>query len=970
MFSSLRSFRQRKYSLILLIGLVLVAMSLSSGVIQAQGTPSPAACAVTPNLLGGQGFSVSGQGFSVSGQGFSVSGQGFSVSGQGFSVSGQGFSVSGQSVTFDPLAVAAEIRDNPVPKGKWVSDRLDFFVNHLGFNTDSTAIIIVDEFTGSDHPHGILVQQVVDDSLNALKAVRSDLKIASFQIDINAITPKYNADAIANAISAKVTELTTRAVNPYHRFVLNMSFGLISCTDPGPVINGTQLPAFDFDQATQVVAANNQATPTLAVSPVLECVARVSSDDDDHHYGGKSRVSDKKHGDDSSYVAYFGYQNDNDQLVKIAVGSYNKFNTSTNLSQPAQFEPGRQKFVFSVKFSGSNLVWSVKGPDGQTHTATASKYSTPCATPPPAPTQAVTPVVECVANVSSGVYEAHFGYKNPNALGTNIPLGTKNKFTPTSADGKQVTTFVPGEHKDVFKVSFDGSNLSWTLGTITVTANSSSVACPVQQGFGINDYLTQNLGVPNNLVSAYYDHLADSVTADEFQSLRMLLADYLSDSADPSKNFTLVTVASSGNLRPWLGNAPLAPASWKQTIAVGATLADTNSIWQFSQDANVVAPGVGYPMPDGTFSAGTSFAAPAFSVLVGMCSTVPSALHFDGKNPPLALDSAGNKILNNSIIGLTNLTPFLCAPNSNPTISPIGDQNNKEGDTVSLQVTATDPENNTLTYDVLGLPPGLTFSKTTGLISGKIAANSAGTYPVTVNVADNGTPQGNAVAVKFNWVVTSAQTGIKIDIRPYSSGNRINLSSPGFVAVAIFGSSTFDATLIDPATVTLAGAPAVKVFGKFYTLTFDLNRDGKIDRILWFQANKLQLTATSTEAVLLGKTVFGLAFRGVDKVQIITPSAPHLVSPASGAIIKDWLVKLVWSDDQDWEDGDNVCYAVQVSKSSSFSSMVMGAIVVDRESLTTIPLTNGTYYWRVAFSDCSINTLSPWSEVWSFKVQR
>jgi len=968
MFRSLRRFSQRKYSLILIALLFVAAMSLSSGIIQAQGTPSPAACAVTPNLLGGQGFSVSGQGFSVSGQGFSVSGQGFSVSGQGFSVSGQGFSVSGQSVTFDPLAVAQEIRDNPVPKGKWVSDRLNFFVNHLGFNTDATAIIIIDEFTGSDHPHGPLVQQVVDDSLNALKAVRSDLNIASFQVDINAITPKYDADAIANAIAAKVNELQTRATNPYHHFVLNMSFGLISCTDPGPVINGTQLPAFDFTQATQVIAANNQTTPTLAVKPILECIVSVSGDDDDHHYGGKSRVSDKKHGDDNSYIAYFGYQNDNDQLVKIPVGSNNKFNTATNLSQPAQFEPGRQKFAFSVKFSGSSLVWSVKGPDGQTRTATASKYSTPCNPAPAAPTLPVTPVVECVANVSSGVYEARFGYKNPNAVGSNIPLGTKNKLS--SGDGSQVTTFVPGEHKSVFKVSFNGSNLSWTLGTITVSANSNTIACPIQQGFGINDYMTQNLGVPNNLISAYYDHLADSVTTDEFQSLRMLLGKYLNDSADPSKNFTAVTVASSGNLRPWLGNAPLAPASWRETIAVGATLADTNNIWQFSQDANVVAPGVGYPMPDGTFSAGTSFAAPAFSVLVGMCSTVPNALHFDGKNPPLALDSAGNKVLNNSIIGVTNLAPFACAPNSNPTINPIGDQTNKEGDAVSLQVSASDPENNILTYDATGLPTGLSINHTTGLISGTIANNSAKTYEVTITVTDNGTPQGNAVPVKFNWVVTSAQTGVKIDIRPYSSGNRINLSSPGFVAVAIFGSATFDATLIDPATVTLAGAPAVKLFGVFYTLTFDLNHDGKLDRILWFEAKKLQLTSSSTEAMLLGKNIFGLAFRGVDKVQIVTPSAPRLVSPASGSIVKDLLVKLVWTDDQDWEVGDNVCYVVQISKSSSFSTISQGAIVVDRESLTTIPLTNGTYYWRVAFSDCSVNTLSPWSTAWSFKVQR
>ncbi len=968
MFSFLRLLSQRKRSLILIVGLFVAVMSLSSGVIQAQGTTSPPACAVTPNLLGGQGFSVSGQGFSVSGQGFSVSGQGFSVSGQGFSVSGQGFSVSGQAVNLDPLVVAAEIRDNPVPAGKWATDHLDFFLNHLGFNTDATAIIVVDEFTGSDEPHGVIVKQVVDDSLNALKVRQPDLKIASFAVDINAVTPKYNADAIANAISAKVTALQAQS---YRRFVLNMSFGLISCTDPGPMIGGTQLPAFDFNQATQVIVANNQTTPTLAITPVLECVVHVLGDDD--HHGGKSRVTDKPHngGDDGGYIAYFGYQNDNDQLVKIPVGNSNKFSPFPQYQlQPNQFEPGRQKFVFATAFSGSNLVWSIKGPDGQTRTVTASKYSTPCASPLPLPIKPVTPILECVADIGSGKYEAHFGYTNPNALGVIVPISYFNQFSPSPADRGQVTTFVPGEHKNVFKVSFNGSNLKWTLGGISVTASSGSVACPEQEGFGMNQYLTQNLGVPNNQVSAYWDHLADAATADEFQSLRLLLGKYLSDSANPSKNFTAVTVASSGNLRPWLGDAPLAPASWKETIAVGATLDDSTQIWSFSQDANVVAPGVGYPLGNNSFAAGTSFAAPAFSVLVGMCATVPGAMHFDGSNPPLVLDSAGNKVLSNAVIGLTNLTPFACAPNSNPTINPISDQNTKEGTTVSLQVVATDPENNPLTYNATGLPSGLTISNTTGLISGTIAANSAGTYAVTVTVKDNGNPQGNAVPVQFNWVVTSATAGVKIDIRPYSSGNRINLTSPGLVAVAIFGSSTFDASAVDPQTVTLAGAPAVKLFGKFYTLVFDLNHDGKIDRILWFEANKLQLTATSTEAVLLGKTAYGAAFSGKDKVQIVTPSAPRLVSPISGAVVKDWLVKLTWSDDQDWEDGDNVCYAVQVSKNSGFKGIVQGAIVVDRESVTTIPLTNGTYYWRVAFSDCSVNTVSPWSSVGSFKLQR
>ncbi len=948
-------FRQRKLSLLLSVGLMLVMMTMTGGVLQAQTPTSAPACAVTPNLLGGQGFSVSGQGFSVSGQGFSVSGQGFSVSGQGFSVSGQGL---------DPLVVAAEIRDNPVTVGKWVDDRLNFFLTRLGFNTEATAILIVDEFTG-DAPHGKIVKQVVDDSLNTLKLREPNLHIDSFEVDISDVNTKYNADAIASKISAMVTSLQPQ----YHHFVLNMSFGLISCTDPGPIVNGTQLPAFDFNQAATVIAANNQEAPSLAISPVLECVVKKPSDD--HGYG-RSRVSHPKTGGDyDSYIAYFGYKNENAGLVTIPIGYKNGFSPSPqDQSQPTQFEPGRQKFVFAVTFkSNSTLKWSLKGPDGQSRTATASRYSTPCATPPPAPTQQVTPIVECVADLGSSKFEARFGYNNPNAVGTNIAVGYKNQFMPYPSDRGQVTTFAPGLHQSVFVVPFDGSNLSWKLSGTTVTANQNTTACPKPEGFGVSQYLTQNLGVPSEQVGAYWGQLAGKVTSDEFQGLRQLLRTYLSDSANPSKNFSAVIVASSGNLRPWLGDAPLAPASWKETIAVGATLDDKNDIWSFSQDANVVAPGVGYPLGNNSFAAGTSFAAPAFSVLAGMCATVPNATHFDGVNPPLALDASGNKVFSNALIDTTSLTPFLCAPNRNPTVTAIGDRNDKEGTVVSFQVMANDPDGDTLTYAAPGLPSGISINTQTGLISGTIAANSANTYPIVVTVTDGRIPEGKATTA-FTWVVTSGVTAVQIDIRPYSRSNRINLQSRGLVAAAIFGSKTFDATAVDPNTVTLAGAPAVKLFGRIKTLTFDINRDGKMDRILWFQVQKLELTATSTEAVMMGKTYYGASFQGVDIVKIVPPYAPHLHGPSSGASIRNKIVDLTWTDDEDWEVGDNVCYLVQIAKNSNFNNTLQGAIVVDSQSMSTIPLSNGTYYWRVAFSDCSSSEVSPWSDTWSFKVQK
>lgn len=845
----LRLFHAKR--LLIFFGLtLLLILAIPANIGQTLAATPVAGCALTPNLLGGQGFSVSGQGFSVSGQGFSVSGQGFSVSGQGFSLSGQGL---------DPLVVAAEIRDNPVTPGKWIDDRLAFFLDSLGFNTNATAILIVDEFN-TPQAHGFTVQRVLNDTLAAARVRVPNLKITSFPVDISAAN--YSASAIASAIVAKVNALRSQ----YDNFVLNMSFGLIPCSDPG----SSQSPAFDFSQALATVNANNQVTPSLAIRPVLECITEEIDDD--------SRTSSTSSGD-SHFTAYFSYKNENAQLVSIPVGSNNGFNPlPKDRGQPTHFEAGRQRFVFAVPFSGSNLIWTLKGPDGQSRTAIASRYSPRCAQPVPAPSQPVTPIVECVADLGSGNFEARFGYNNPNALGVKIPVGSKNKFSPLPVNRGQVTTFAPGLHQNVFTVNFNGTDLRWTLNSKIVIANKRSPACSEQGSFGISQYLTQNLEIPQAQLDDYWNNLANAITNDDAQPLRQLLRDYLSASADPDQNFSATAVASSGNLRPWLGAAPLAPASWPETIAVGATLNDKSAIWRFSQNANVLAPGVGYPVGTNSFVAGTSFSAPMFSTLVGLCATIPGGLSFDGTNPPLVppvLDGAGNKILGNALIGTDDLAPLAC--------------------------------NDTLTVD--------------------------------------------------------------IDIKPDSSRNRINLKSWGKLAVAILSSATFDASQVDPRSVKLAGAPVIiKPNGKPFAQLKDVNDDNRLDLVVRVRIQDLQLTETSTEAILIGRTLGGKAIQGKDKVSIVPAHGPELEAPRSGSIQTRRTFKLEWNL-KDEEEEASACFLVQIDNQSNFSSPEQSSVVVRALSYTTAPLTNGLYYWRVAVSDCATTVITPWSDTWSFTVR-
>ncbi|MFC1697166.1 myxococcus cysteine-rich repeat containing protein [Nanoarchaeota archaeon] len=102
-----------------------------------------------------------------------------------------------------------------------------------------------------------------------------------------------------------------------------------------------------------------------AVHPILECVQNLSN---------------------GSYIAYFGYQNDNNQTINIPINSNYPFNKFTpapiNRSQPNSFLPGRTPYYpnanFSVLFDGLNLVWTLTGPDNLTRTATASNSSLRC----------------------------------------------------------------------------------------------------------------------------------------------------------------------------------------------------------------------------------------------------------------------------------------------------------------------------------------------------------------------------------------------------------------------------------------------------------------------------------------------------------------------------------------------------------------------------------------------------------------
>lgn len=247
----------------------------------------------------------------------------------------------------------------------------------------------------------------------------------------------------------------------------------------------------------------------------------------------------------------------------------------------------------------------------------------------------IEPLVECVAyDDTVGTFVAHFGYRNnkgmpvyvPSASGFNelngmspfeaLPLPPELFGYPAIIEGD------PGRTQEyptsAFQVQFTGGLLIWSIlgpdGVLrSAAADASNVNCPTTPQateFNFVDYLgvdhATSLAIVANLTQK-----GQTLDDPNLNDLVALLQDYLDASASDAYDFAFIPVASSGNSRPTLGAAPLAPASFSQTIAVSALLGQNPGVLAaFSHDGNIAAPGAWYQFSDYLFGAGTSYAAP------------------------------------------------------------------------------------------------------------------------------------------------------------------------------------------------------------------------------------------------------------------------------------------------------------------------------------------------------------------------
>jgi hypothetical protein len=674
-----------------LIPLLLVISTgflIFGGVIPSMATGgSSSACATTSELLDGAGFRVTGLRFRVTGLGFRVTGLRFRVTGLG--------------VTAEQAAQEIADPDNQITP-QWLIDRLLDIQGGDGFNQVRTAVLVVDDFSETQS-HGNQVRQVFDALEAALPSeIRS--KVDIFNVDVSGPGTEYETDAIADRIDEAINGPSTQfgahglRGQGYEHFVINMSFGLLPCQAPQTVIDGTVIPAFDFHDATETITETLTVESNERVTNFLECVV-------DNH--------------DGTLTAHFGYDNPNGSPVTIPYNNTNhdqkNYLSGGGLSStvlraltPRYFarpnivedHPGRSapypNSAFQVVFNKYNsLTWNLFG-----NRVTASKHSPQCSPDPywepelkdarhPDPDfrADLNPFVECVADNGDGTFTAHFGYENKLGVPFFIPAsgyGANKSYLAGGGLSAEVLRAVTPRHfgtpnipglsparsapfpNSAFQVIFNGTDLEWELYDEEVVASAEdSPPCLVPEGYGMSQYFTEVLGVPDDLVDDYMTELVDSVGDDELAGLTRLLEDYLDESKESHGEFAVIPVAAAGNFRDLYGPPPtrapaLSPAITPETIAVAATLGNDGPLWRFSHDGNVLAPGAGFEFAPGDFGAGTSFAAPFVSMVSALWLTYPDACEFDRGRPPLVHGVSDDKFDNASFSDTENY-PLDCS---------------------------------------------------------------------------------------------------------------------------------------------------------------------------------------------------------------------------------------------------------------------------------------------------------------------
>lgn len=165
-------------------------------------------------------------------------------------------------------------------------------------------------------------------------------------------------------------------------------------------------------------------------------------------------------------------------------------------------------------------------------------------------------------------------------------------------------------------------------------------------------------------------------------------------------------------------------------------------------------------------------------------------------------------------INLETLGSCSQSTNNAPILNSPGPQTSDEGESISLQITATDSDADPLSFSASGLPVGLNIDNN-GLING--STTMSGTYTVEVTVIDN---NGGSDSVAFVWTVIATGSTPSLSVADVSVSES---SDTAEFVVTLAPANTTQTVTVTAAGVRRTATPGQDYYGFVRNLTFAPN---------------------------------------------------------------------------------------------------------------------------------------------------
>ena len=330
---------------------------------------------------------------------------------------------------------------------------------------------------------------------------------------------------------------------------------------------------------------------------------------------------------------------------------------------------------------------------------------------------------------------------DPTVTGYTLVYGTTSGIYPTSVEVGNVTSYqidLPGPQYFFSVRAHTGTGVPSALAAEVAESSSIALAYPAPQTAFVGAAVSLPLVATGTPTSYTATNLPPGLSVN---ALTGLISGTVSAGADAASPYVVGAIVSNA-----AGNTSSVQFTWIVRVDHAPTL--TNPGNQTSVQSTTVSLQLVASDTDGDVLAYSATGLPpslTVNAATGLISgTLPSGSA--AVYPVIATASDGllssNQAFNWTVTAVANRAPTLTSP---------GNQTSAENATVSLQLAASDPDGNTLTYSATGLPSSLAVNATTGLISGTLSFTSAGSYSVTATASDGSLSNSKT----FTWTVTN-----------------------------------------------------------------------------------------------------------------------------------------------------------------------------------------------------------------------